>query len=89
MGNSRFWIGMMAGVVVGAVVYHCARSEKAKEIKAGIAEKLKQMYEQSGECVSCMADKAVDAGVRAADKLAERAEDAKEKVHNLARDLRS
>ena len=89
MESGRFWIGMAAGVVVGAVIYHCARSERAKQMKEELMEKLKCMYDHSGECMGRMAEKVVDAGVKAADKFAERAEEARDKAHALARELKS
>lgn len=89
MENGRFWIGMAAGFVVGAVIYHCARSERTKQIKEELMERLKCMYGHSGECMGHMAEKVVDAGVKAADKFAERAEEARDKAHNIARELKS
>lgn len=50
---------MAAGVVVGAVIYHCARSERAKQMKEELMEKLKCMYDHSGECMGRMAEKAL------------------------------
>ena len=47
------------------------------------------MYGHSGECMGHMAEKVVDAGVKAADKFAERAEEARDKAHNIARELKS
>ena len=78
MENGRFWIGMAAGFVVGAVIYHCARSERTKQIKEELMERLKCMYGHSGECMGHMAD-----------KFAERAEEARDKAHNIARELKS
>lgn len=78
LGNSKFWVGLMVGSLAGAVIYHCATSKKAKELRAAICASL-----HDGQC--CLLDeardKAADAAVKIADALADKAAEAKEKVH--------
>lgn len=83
MGCSKFWIGMATGVVVGAIAYRCARTEKAKQWKEAMCHKMRN----AGGFFEQMKGKAVDAGVKVADKIAEKAEDARERAHDFARDI--
>ncbi len=78
LGNSKFWVGLMVGSLAGAVIYRCATSKKAKEICGAICASM-----HNGQC--CMLDdareKAADAAVKIADAVADKAMEAKEKVH--------
>ncbi len=87
MGCSKFWIGMVAGAVVGAVAYRCACTEKAKQWKEAMCNKLRNAGGKAGGLLDGMKEKAVDTGVKVADKVAEKAEEARERAHNFARDM--
>lgn len=76
--GTKFWVGMMIGSVAGALAYRCAQTERARQLKAELCAKMREM---SG--------KAVDAGVRVADAMVDKAEEAKERVHTIARDIKS
>lgn len=76
--GTKFWVGMMVGSAVGVLVYRCAQTEKAKQWKADMCKKMKEMR-----------GKAADAGEKVADAMADKAQEAKEKVHSFARDMKS
>ncbi len=88
MGCGKFWIGMATGLVVGAVAYHCARTEKAKQMKAELCNKFRNMRGKAGDYIDDVKEKAMDTGVRVADKIAEKADAAKDKMHDFARDTK-
>lgn len=78
LGSSKFWVGMIVGTVAGAVMYRCATSKRAKEICAAVRANMKDE-----QC--CMLndarEKAADTAVKIADAIADKAMEAKEKVH--------
>ncbi len=78
LGSSKFWVGMIVGTVAGAMVYHCATSKRAKKLCAAIRANMQAEHE-------CMLDdvreKAAETAVRVADTIADKAMEAKEKVH--------
>lgn len=88
MGSGKFWIGMFAGVLTGALAYHCACSERAKRMRAKLCERMRHMRGRTGDYLDEMRDKAIDTGVKVADKVAEKAEEARDKAHNFANNLK-
>ncbi len=89
MGSGKFWIGMLAGMITGALAYHCACSERAKRMRAELREKIRSMGGKTSNYLDEMRDKAIDTGVKMADKVAEKAEEAKDKAHDFARNLKA
>lgn len=47
--NVRFLLGLGIGSVLGMVLYRCSKTEKAKELKEKVCNKMKSMGEQAGE----------------------------------------
>ncbi|MBR3884602.1 MAG: YtxH domain-containing protein [Bacteroidaceae bacterium] len=88
MGSGKFWIGMVAGMVAGVLVYHCACSKRAKRIRAELCERIRNMGGKTGDYLDEMRDKAIDTGVKVADKVAEKAEEARDRAHNIAQSLK-
>ena len=41
--GTKFWVGMMVGSAVGVLVYRCAQTEKAKQWKADMCKKMKEI----------------------------------------------
>lgn len=69
----KFWVGLGLGSVLGAVVYRCSRTSKAKELKQKMC------------CAAQSAvDKASEMGQKVADEVADKAEEAKDKFHAYA-----
>ncbi len=89
--NSNFWLGLGIGSVIGALVYRFSCTPKAKEFTGKVCDSLCKMSGQTEEMVDTAKEKALDAGVKVADKvadaahtIAEKADDLKDKVHSAA-----
>lgn len=78
LGSSKFWVGMIVGTVAGAIMYRCATSKRAKELCAAISA---NMEETQGCMLNNAREKAADAAVKIADTIADKAAEAREKVH--------
>lgn len=78
LGSTKFWVGMIVGTVAGAMMYRCATSKKAKELCAAIRA---NMQEEQSCMLNNAREKAADAAVKIADTIADKAMEAKEKVH--------
>jgi len=88
---SNFWIGLGAGTILGAIIYRCCQTSKAKQLKDKVAHALHVASDQAEDFVESAKDKVVDTGIKVADKVAdktfdvaEKADEMKNKVHNFA-----
>lgn len=82
-GNSKFLIGLGVGSAIGALVYHFSRTAKAKKLKNDV---LKALHEIEVEAESAMEEakvKAAKTGVKVAGKVAEKANEVKEKLSEV------
>lgn len=86
LGSSRFWAGILIGSVVGAMAYRCSQTEKAKKWKEDLYSTMRQMRDKAQCSIEEAKKRAVEAGVKAVDNIAEKAKETKEKVHSLSRD---
>lgn len=86
--GSNFWIGVGIGTVFGAIVCRLACTQAAKDLKAEMCRRAHQMTGMAGEALENAKERAIDTGVRMADIIADKAADAKEKAHAIARDLK-
>jgi len=93
MQNStcKFWVGLGLGSVLGAIVYRCSRTSKAKEWKHKMCCAAQSVADKAGEWMSDIKDKATEVGEKVADEVSEKAgtvaqkaEDAKNKFHSYA-----
>lgn len=89
--NSKFWLGLGIGSVIGAVVYHFSCTAKAKQLKEKVSSTFKKISGDSEDYLEDAKDKALNAGTNAADKVAdktfdvaEKADDFRDKVHTFA-----
>lgn len=89
--NSKFWIGLGLGSVLGFVMYRFSCTSKARRLKAKARQALRKMGEKADGMVDSAKEKVMDAGKNVADKvadetftMAEKADDVKNKVHNYA-----
>lgn len=88
---SKFWIGLGLGSILGAVVYRCCQTSKAKQLKDKVAHVFHVTTDQADDLVESTENEVMDAGAKVADKVAdtthnaaEKADEAKNKVHNIA-----
>lgn len=88
---SNFWIGLGLGSVLGAIVYRCCQTSKAKQLKEKVSHAFHVATDQAEDFVDSAEDKAMDAGKKVADKVADKtdeaadkAEEAKNKFNNFA-----
>ena len=91
---SHFWMGLGLGSILGALVYRCCQTSKAKQLKAKMSHALHVATDQTEEMVDSAKNKAMGAGAMVADKVAdkvseksydvaEKADEMKNKVHNF------
>lgn len=78
-------MGLGLGSVLGAVMYRCSRTAKAKEWKQKMCCAAQSMAEKAGDWVTDAKEKAAGMGEKAAGSVAEKAEDVKEKFHSYAK----
>lgn len=88
---SHFWMGLGVGSILGAIVYRCCQTSKAQQLKNKVTHALHLAEDQVEDLADSAKDKAWEAGTKVADKVAdktfdvaEKAEEMKNKVHNLA-----
>lgn len=93
--NSHFLIGLGLGSILGALAYGFSRTERAKRMKAEAFKVLNKIEEHTENLLETTKEKALYAGEKVADKvanetsvLAEKANDLKDKVHTMAEDKR-
>ncbi len=88
---SNFWIGLGLGSILGAVIYRCCQTSKAKQLKAKVSHALHMAADETEDFVDSAKNKAMNAGAVVADKVAdktfdvaEKADEMKNKVHTFA-----
>lgn len=86
--GSNFWIGVGFGALVGAVVCRLACTQAAKDLRSDMCLRMRQMMGNAGDAFDNAKERAIDTGVRMADIIADKAADAKDKAHAIARDLK-
>lgn len=87
---SNFWMGLGLGSILGAIVYRCCQTSKAKQLKEKVTHAFHVATDQAEDMVDTAENKAMNAGEKAADKVAEKTDEAaykademKNKVHNF------
>lgn len=86
--DSKFWLGLGLGSVLGAVVYHFSCSCKGKQLKEKACQAFHKVSEQAGDMLDVAKEKVLDTGTKVVDKVAdqtsyvaEKADNFKNKVH--------
>ncbi len=89
-GNSKFWLGLGLGSVLGVVLYRFSCSSKGKQLKEKACQAFHKVSEQAGEVFDSAKEKVMDTGAKVADKvadqtlyMAEKADNIKSKVHGF------
>ena len=84
-------MGLGLGSVLGAIMYRCSKTDKAKEWKKKMCCAAQSAAEKAGEWMAGAKDKAVDVAEKVADNvadkaeaMAQKAEDAKNKFHSYS-----
>lgn len=93
--NSKFWVGLGLGSVIGACIYRFVCSQKGKQVKEKVYHVFHKVHGEAEEMMDVAKDKALDTGTKVADKVAdgafnvaEKADDMKNKVHAYADNTR-
>lgn len=81
--HGSFWIGLGIGSVLGAVAYRLSRTEKAKQLENDILHAVHRIGHRSKEILEETERKALHAGVKVADKVAEKADRVAEKADQI------
>ena len=79
-GSTKFLVGLGIGSAIGALVYHFSRTAKAKKLKNDVFNALREIEADAMEDAKA---KAVKAGVKVAGKVADKANDVKEKLSEV------
>lgn len=96
--SSNFWLGMGLGSILGAIVYRCCQTSKAKQLKEKMTHAFNVATDQAGDLMDSaenkvkeVGNKAMDADNKVADKVADKTNDAadkademKNKMHNFS-----
>ena len=94
-GSTKFLVGLGIGSAIGALVYHFSRTAKAKKLKNDVFNALHEIEADAelavveaieADAETAMEDakaKAVKAGVKVAGKVADKANDVKEKLSEV------
>lgn len=87
---SHFWLGLGLGSVLGAIIYRCCQTSKARQLKEKVTNAFHQATGHAEEFVDSAKNKAMEAGTMVANKVAdktfdvaEKADEMKDKVHNF------
>lgn len=90
-GKSNFLIGLGVGSVIGALVYRFCSSTKGKMMKEKVNNMFHKVTGDAVDMVDDTKDKALVAGTKLADKVADgtfevatKTDDVRNKVHTLA-----
>lgn len=81
---SNFLIGLGVGAVLGALGYRFASSAKAKQLRIKVDHALHRVGGEAEELYDAAKERALRAGTKVVDKVAEKADDVRSKVHTLA-----
>lgn len=88
--SSNFWLGMGLGSILGAIVYRCCQTSKAKQLKEKITHAFQVATDQAEDLMDSAENKAKEAGNEAmevgnkvADKVADKTYDAAEKADEM------
>ena len=68
----KFWVGLGLGSVLGAIVYRCSRTAKAKEWKHKMCCAAQSAADKAGEWMSNIKDKATEMGEKVADEVSKK-----------------
>lgn len=94
---SNFWLGMGLGSILGAIVYRCCQTSKAKQLKDKVThafhaatDKAENLMDSAQNKAKEVGNKAMEVGNKVADKVtdktydaAEKADEMKNKMHNF------
>lgn len=84
-GNTKFLLGLGIGSAIGALIYHFSRTAKAERLKKDV---LNALHEIEADAEAAMAEakvKAAKTGVLVAGKVADKANDVKEKLSEVGK----
>ena len=79
-GNTKFLVGLGLGSAIGALVYHFSRTAKAKKLKNDVFNAL---HEIEADAEAAMEDAKVKTGAKVAGKVADNANEVKEKLSEV------
>lgn len=87
--NSLFWIGLGVGSVIGAVAYRFSRTSKCRRWKHKACHALHEAGGHAGNFLEAAKEKAVTLGNKVADAVADKSQEAVEKVDEMKDKMRS
>lgn len=78
--NSKLWLGLGVGAAIGTLVYHFARTDKARKLRNDVCCALHEIEEDAESMLVDAKVKAAKAGSTLAGKVADKAVGLKEKL---------
>ena len=82
-GNAKFLVGLGLGSAIGALVYHFSRTAKAKKLKNDVFNALHEIEADAEAAMEDAKVKAVKTGAKVAGKVADKANEVKEKLSKV------
>ncbi len=80
---SHFWMGLGLGSVLGAIIYRCCQTSKAKQLRDKVTHAFHKATDHAEEFVDSAKDKAMETGTKIADKVADKTHDVTEKTDEM------
>lgn len=68
-GNSKFWMGLGLGSVIGAVVTYFTYTSRGEKLKEKVRHAFRKVGDNAEELVDEAKEKALDTGTKVADKV--------------------
>lgn len=84
-GNTKFLLGLGIGSAIGALVYHFSRTAKAKKLKNDVLNALHEIEIDAEKAMEEAKVKAARTGVKVAGKVADTANEVKEKLGEVGK----
>lgn len=85
---SHFWVGLGIGSILGMLGCRYASSAKGKELKLKMDVALHKVGGEAQQLLHSAKEKALNVGTKMADKVAEKADEMKVKVHTMGDGLK-
>lgn len=79
----KFWVGLGLGSVLGAIVYRCSKTSKAKEWKRKMCCAAQSAADKAGEWMSGAKEKAKDVAEKVAEDVADKSETVAQKAEEV------
>lgn len=81
--NSKFWIGMGIGSVVGVFIYRFSKSSKAENLKDKLNDTMQKVKGRAEDFAETVKEKAIEVGTKGADKISEKSHEIADRTDRI------